>query len=60
MDGGKTDVCEIIRSKASNGKSQITIEECSICREDGCNKSTYLKMSSAIVFMSLLLIKAIR
>ena len=59
LDGGKTNVCDITRSKASSGKNQVTIEECSVCKEDGCNKSDNLKLSSGIVFFSLIIIQAI-
>lgn len=60
MDGGKTNVCDITRSKASSGKNQITIEECEVCKEDGCNKSAKFKLSSTLVFLTLIFIRAIR
>lgn len=60
LDGGKSNVCDIIRSRASSGKNQITIEECSVCIEDGCNKSANLKLSGIIIFFSLIFVQAIR
>lgn len=60
LDGGKTDVCEITRSKAKNGKNQISIDECLVCKEDNCNESTLTRVCSEIIVLALLLIQTIR
>lgn len=57
LDGGKTDVCETVKNKASKGS--VTIESCEICRTDACNKSASLQLINLwLLCIPLILLKA--
>jgi hypothetical protein len=57
VDGGKSDVCELIKEK-SDALPGLTIDSCMLCKDDGCNKSTHpTPLSTRIIslFLALLL-----
>jgi hypothetical protein len=57
LDGGKTDVCESLTAKA-NKDNRKTINDCKVCKEDACNKSTTLQITNLwLLVIPLILIK---
>lgn len=56
LDGGKTDVCETVKTKAKKGS--VTIASCDVCKEDACNKSTSLQIINLWLLLApLILVK---
>lgn len=57
LSGGKTDICETVKAKASREDADVVVENCSTCEEDGCNKSSLVQLTSLWMLMVPLILK---
>lgn len=58
LHGGQTDVCTTLKKKAAKQNIMIVDNSCETCKEDGCNKSSIVNLTSLwMLLVPLILIK---